>query len=192
MESLDIFNKYPLESEWYNSDNFRIEKIKSHIVGKWMGSARDWFGILSVPILPDINYYKKERNKYSIWGKYGVNNKNDGNHILIAGDWPETYFVHCINSGYGVSEIYSLSDMLIDNISKNLWPIKSKIKNHILFVYGYESDEIDSPGFEIAYTPMLERQYFNSYDGHYKNNLENKEFIKVARYVHNKVEYEEE
>jgi hypothetical protein len=194
MNDINIFDKYPLGEEFYNPDRFGIERVEAHIAGKWLTSNSDWYGIISVPVLPDIKYYKRKHNHYSLWGKYGYNNsnKNDGKNILIAGNWPESYFVYCINGTYGLREILFINELKLDTIGSNLQMIRSKISNQALLVYGYESNSIDDYGFELAYSISLARQYLNAEDGYYKNKVNDKEFVKVARYLVYKLESVEE
>jgi hypothetical protein len=176
---MDHFEKYPIGELVYNKSRYSIEKIVTHIQGKWITSNDDWFGILTVPVTPDLKFMKDKRNGYfSLWGKDGVyGDKNDGKHTLVNGEWPETYYVHCINGSYS-NDLTLVKELYLITINRYTHLISSD--NEGLLVYSYKSDQIDDPGFSLAYTVGLERVYQN-YDWEpSKNTRVNKEFFKVA------------
>lgn len=182
MDNQYYFNKYPVDKEFYNSQNYCVEKVKAHILGKWHGSNDDWCGILTVPVVTDLSYFQKGIGCRAMWGKnskYGEN-KDDGKHTLIAGEWPDAYFVYCANVHYsGQDYLWNLDELVTDYMSPHTEIIRSKNGTGLL-VYSFESSNEEEYEFEMAYSIDLGRIYFNSNP---RNSNDKKEFIKVARYV---------
>lgn len=186
------FGRVPLGTEIYDPRSMSIQTVAAHIEGVWAGGNSPWYGALSVPKLPDLEWWMtgEERNKYHLWGTgRGVYDKKK-DCTLLAGEWPELYFVHCLNGGSG-SSFALLSDIRIRELYGHLHLIRMPFGTAQNLLWNYiEGDS--SVGESDTTTAAMADLTFCAIDGYDDEEPNSTKFMLVADYLMNKCQHEGE
>ena len=104
------FNQWPLGTEVYLPLECVIARVVAHVESTWLGKGGPWYGLLSVPVIPD---------KWDGLLPYTPDDPAARDKTVIAGEMPAQFDIHCLNGG-GRPEIVKLTEFKIALTHRNL------------------------------------------------------------------------
>lgn len=182
------FNRWPLGTELYDCLKKRVEVVATHLEGTWAGSARPWYGIATVPKIPDLEWWLQRRETASHLHTIREHEEALRPREVLSGTLPDQYFIHCLNGG-GPLSICVVDSVKVSNLTEELFIIKTPVRlGQLLYTYisgTYSHDEPPEEDWEAAANLDLSSIYFD-FDDRPDVDVDARYVLQVARYLYSR------